>query len=75
MIDNPVSAKIFRPDLEAATIEDGADVLRRINLLPVPWVEPADVSQAVLWLASDESRYVTGAAVTVDAGMLSKYAG
>jgi len=75
MIDNPVSAKIFRPDLEAATIEDGADVLRRINLLPVPWVEPADVSQAVLWLASDESRYVTGAAVTVDAGMLSKYTG
>jgi len=75
MIDNPVSAKISRPDLEAATIEDGADVLRRINLLPVPWVEPADVSQAVLWLASDESRYVTGAAVTVDAGMLSKYTG
>ena len=75
MIDNPVSAKIFRPDLEAATIEDGADVLRRINLLPVPWVEPADVSQAVLWLACDESRYVTGAAVTVDAGMLSKYTG
>ncbi len=75
MIDNPVSAKIFRPDLEAATIEDGADVLRRINLLPVPWIEPTDVSQAVLWLASDESRYVTGAAVTVDAGMLSKYTG
>ncbi|MDI2030179.1 mycofactocin-coupled SDR family oxidoreductase [Saccharopolyspora sp. TS4A08] len=75
MIDNPVSAKIFRPDLDQPTLDDGADVLRRINMLPQPWVEMNDVSQAVLWLASDESRYITGTALPVDAGMLSKYAG
>ncbi|QUH01818.1 mycofactocin-coupled SDR family oxidoreductase [Saccharopolyspora erythraea] len=75
MIDNPVTAKVFRPDLEEPTLDDSSDVLRRINMLPVPWVESADISQAVLWLASDESRYVTGAAVPVDAGMLSNYAG
>lgn len=75
MIDNPASAKIFRPDLQDATLSDGVKVLRRINLLPIPWVESADVSQAVLWLASDDSRYVTGAAVPVDAGMLSRYNG
>ncbi|WP_431908641.1 mycofactocin-coupled SDR family oxidoreductase [Amycolatopsis thermoflava] len=73
MIDNPVSAKLFRPDLDGASLDDGVDTLRRINLLPVPWVESGDVSQAVLWLASDESRFVTGAAVPVDAGMLTKY--
>jgi (-)-trans-carveol dehydrogenase len=75
MIDNPVSARIFRPDLEAPTLDDGAAVLQRINLLPVPWVTPDDISAAVAWLASDEARFVTGAAIPVDAGMLSKYHG
>jgi (+)-trans-carveol dehydrogenase len=41
-------------------------------LLPVPWVEPADISNAVLWLASDESRYVTGVTLPIDAGVLVK---
>jgi NAD(P)-dependent dehydrogenase (short-subunit alcohol dehydrogenase family) len=38
------------------------------NSLPVEALDPRDVSNAVLWLASDEARYVTGAALTVDAG-------
>ncbi len=75
MIDNPTAAKIFRPDLEDPTLDDGIDVLGRINLLPVPWVDSSDISEAVLWLASDESRYVTGTALPVDAGMLAKYPG
>lgn len=41
-----------------------------MNVLPVPWVEPVDVSNAVLFLASDESRYITGATLPVDAGAL-----
>jgi (+)-trans-carveol dehydrogenase len=45
-----------------------------MNLLPVPWVEPRDVSNAVLFLASDEARYVTGLAMTVDAGISMKVA-
>ena len=75
MIDNPVSARLFRPDLQNPTLDDGTETLQRINLLPVPWVESEDISNAVLWLASDEARYVTGAAIPVDAGMLSKYPG
>ena len=42
------------------------------NLLPVPWIEPEDVAQAVLFLASDEARYVTGSALAVDAGLLTR---
>jgi len=42
------------------------------NLLPVPWVEPADVAEAALFLASDRARYVTGAQFVLDAGLLSR---
>jgi (+)-trans-carveol dehydrogenase/(-)-trans-carveol dehydrogenase len=47
-------------------------VLQSLNVLPIPWVEPIDVSNAVLFLASDEARYVTGVAFPVDAGMALK---
>ena len=42
------------------------------NLLPVPWIEPDDVANAVLYLASDRARYVTGAPLIIDAGLLSR---
>jgi SDR family mycofactocin-dependent oxidoreductase len=42
------------------------------NLLPVPWVEPSDVAEAALFLASDRARYVTGAQFVLDAGLLSR---
>jgi len=42
------------------------------NLLPVPWIEPEDVAHAVLYLASDRARYVTGAPLVIDAGLLSR---
>lgn len=42
------------------------------NLLPVPWIEPEDVAEAVLFLASDDARYVTGSALVLDAGLLTR---
>ncbi len=42
------------------------------NLLPVPWIEPEDVANAVLFLASDRARYVTGAQFVIDAGVLTR---
>jgi SDR family mycofactocin-dependent oxidoreductase len=42
------------------------------NLLPVPWIEPEDVAQAVLYLASDRARFITGAPLILDAGLLSR---
>lgn len=42
------------------------------NLLPVPWIEAEDVANAVLFLASDKARYVTGSSFVVDAGLLTR---
>jgi NAD(P)-dependent dehydrogenase (short-subunit alcohol dehydrogenase family) len=42
------------------------------NLLPVPWVEPEDVAAAVVFLASDKARFVTGSSFVLDAGLLCR---
>jgi SDR family mycofactocin-dependent oxidoreductase len=42
------------------------------NLLPVPWIEPEDVAQAVLYLGSERARFVTGASLVLDAGLLTR---
>ena len=42
------------------------------NLLPVPWIEPEDVAQAVLYLASERARFITGAPLVIDAGLLTR---
>lgn len=72
MVLNPETFKRIRPDLENPTAEDVAEVLAARNLLPVPWVEPEDISNAVVFLASDEARYITGTQLVVDAGLTQK---
>lgn len=72
MIMNDEIFRMFRPDLESPGRDDIVDVSISTNALPVPWVEARDVSNAVLFLASDEARYITGIALPVDAGILSK---
>ncbi|MFT4044775.1 MAG: SDR family oxidoreductase, partial [Gordonia sp. (in: high G+C Gram-positive bacteria)] len=65
--------KLFRPDLEHPTHEDFRQACQTgMNVLPTPWLEPADISAAVVWLASDATRFVTGVALPIDAGALSK---
>jgi SDR family mycofactocin-dependent oxidoreductase len=59
---------LFRPDLEQPTEEDALGGYYGMNLLPTPWVEPIDISNMVLFLASDEARFVTGTQMRVDAG-------
>ena len=55
-----------------ATRDDFAPASQSVNALPIPWVEPVDISNAVLFLASDEARYVTGVTFPVDAGTVIK---
>jgi SDR family mycofactocin-dependent oxidoreductase len=73
MIQNEAIHSAFAPGIENPTVEDFGDTFTAMNLLPIPWVEPVDISHAVAWLASDESRYVTGVTLPVDAGFLAKY--
>jgi len=72
MIHNDFTYKLFRPDLEAPGRDDVVELFRSYHSLPIPWIEPSDVSEAVAWLASDASRYVTGVMLAVDAGLSSR---
>jgi (+)-trans-carveol dehydrogenase len=72
MIMNEPMYKLFCPDVADPTRADFAPVSQAMHLLPIPWVDARDVSNAVLFLASDEARYVTGVALPVDAGVLIK---
>ena len=72
MILNPEVIARMRPDLVAPTAEDAAEAMLKRTLLPVPWVEPRDVANAVVFLASDEARYITGTQVVVDAGLTQR---
>jgi SDR family mycofactocin-dependent oxidoreductase len=68
MIHNEALYKSFRPDLDNPGREDVKAGFAEMNLLPVPWVEPVDISNAIVWLASDAARYITGITLPVDAG-------
>ncbi len=68
MIHNDSLHRAFRPDLENPGRDDVRDGFAEMNLLPVPWVDPVDISNAIVWLCSDAARYVTGITLPVDAG-------
>jgi (+)-trans-carveol dehydrogenase len=70
MIMNETAFRLFLPDHEHPTVEDFRPVSQTMNALPVPWVDAVDISNAVLFLASDEARYITGVPLPVDAGTL-----
>lgn len=72
MFMNKGTMKLFRPDLKNPGPDDLAVAAQFMHTLPIGWVEPIDISNAVLFLASDESRYITGLPVTVDAGSMLK---
>jgi (+)-trans-carveol dehydrogenase len=69
---NDVTLRALNPNMENPTREDVIPVLRGLHALPVGYLQPVDISNAVLWLASDEARYVTGIVVPVDAGWMIK---
>jgi NAD(P)-dependent dehydrogenase (short-subunit alcohol dehydrogenase family) len=65
MIDNPAHTERMGGEAQQAFYRSG-------HMLPVGWIDPTDVANAVLWLLSDEARYITGVSLPVDAGYLAK---
>jgi (+)-trans-carveol dehydrogenase len=72
MIMHDDSYRFFRPDLESPTRADFVPASQAMHVMPVPWVDPIDISNAVLFLASDEGRFITGVALPVDLGATIK---
>jgi SDR family mycofactocin-dependent oxidoreductase len=72
MAHNQMHYARFSGGNEDAQLDDVIEVYRSIAALPIPWTEPEDIANAVLWLASDEGRYVTGICLPVDAGWAAK---
>jgi (+)-trans-carveol dehydrogenase len=68
MILNESTYRHFRPDLHATTRDDFEEAARTLNRMPIPYLEAADVTNVVLFLVSDEGRYVTGSQQLLDAG-------
>ncbi|HEU4360536.1 MAG TPA: mycofactocin-coupled SDR family oxidoreductase [Mycobacterium sp.] len=73
MLQSEPMYRSFRPDLEHPTRADAEPVFGIQQAMRVPFIEPEDISNAVLWLASEEARYVTGMQLRVDAGGYLKW--
>lgn len=69
---NDTTYRLFRPDLDNPGPDDIAPISQLLHVLPIPWVQPEDIANAALFLASDEARYITGVTLPVDAGCCLK---
>lgn len=72
MINNDFVYGLFRPDLDKPTREDVVETFSGTHLLPVPWIEPRDVSSAILYLVTEPGRYITASSMVIDAGFIVK---
>ena len=68
MIQNEKTWGLFTPDDPQPSREKFAELFETLHPLPVPYVEAIDISNAILFLVSDEARYITGVTLPVDAG-------
>ncbi|CAJ1586042.1 mycofactocin-coupled SDR family oxidoreductase [[Mycobacterium] wendilense] len=68
MLQNEPTYGLFLPGRENPTMEDFSRIAQRLNVLPVPWSEPSDISDAILFLISDQACNITGVSLPVDAG-------
>lgn len=72
LLHNDELYQVFRPDLSDPTVEDVLPSFTGYHALPMPYVEPGDISEAVLWLSSESARGITGINMRIDAGSFLK---
>jgi (+)-trans-carveol dehydrogenase len=72
MLHNEDLYRLFVPGKERPTRDDVASISQELNVLPIPWVDPVDISNAVVFLVSEAGRYITGTSLPVDARALLK---
>ncbi|MGC7097417.1 mycofactocin-coupled SDR family oxidoreductase [Amycolatopsis lurida] len=70
MVNNATMRQLYLPEVADPTPEAADDVMKEMSALPVGWIDPRGISDAVLYLASDEARHITGITLPVDAGMM-----
>jgi SDR family mycofactocin-dependent oxidoreductase len=75
MIHNDALYGLMRPDLDRPTREDVAPAMAGLHVQPVPWIEPEEITAAVVYLAGDAARHVTGSVIDVDAGASARFTG
>ena len=75
LLHNDDIYRAFRPDLQNPTREDAMLAFPAMQAMPIPYIEPGDVSELVAFLASDGSRYLTGQNIRLDAGAMLKGGG
>lgn len=73
MINNPRYNRLFADGKDGATQEDALGALTAMHALDIPFLEPSDVSNAVVYLASEAGRYITGTAHVIDAGAMNPF--
>lgn len=73
LIQNDGVYKMFCPDIENPTREDAEPRFVYFQAMPIPYIEPVDCANLALFLASDESRYITGQQIRIDAASLLKF--
>ena len=72
LLHNEAMYKAFRPDLAAPTLKDALPSMQSMTATGDPYIEPGDVADTVIFLLSDESKFITGMQLHVDAGGYAK---
>ena len=73
LMQNDGIYKMFCPEIENPTLEDAEPRFAYFQGMPIPYVETVDIANLAVFLASDESRYITGQQIRIDAASLLKF--
>lgn len=75
MIHNDALYSLMRPDLDAPTMDDVAPVFESLHAQPVPWLDPFEITRAVLFFAAEASAHISGTVLPIDAGNAARVTG